>query len=98
MDRVEQLGKGVAVFVADTARKAAEKAGNIAKIVELKNRIATCEAVKKKNYMEIGKLYYEQFKDCEEELFAKQCKAIYNAENAIAELQAQIEEIVEEVK
>ena len=41
--------------------------------------------------MEIGRLYYEKFADLEDETFAKQCKAIYNAEKAIEKLNREVE-------
>ena len=47
----------------------------------------------KKNYLEIGKLYYEQFKDAEVNDFADQITAITNAKNGVEALEAKIKEI-----
>ena len=37
-----------------------------------------CEEVMKKNYLEIGKIYFEQYSDMPEHPFEKQCEAITN--------------------
>lgn len=70
-----------------------DKAKEMAEIASLKSQIGTCEDVIKKNYAEIGKLYYENFGNCAEELFAKQCRAIRNAQAGVADLEAKIKEI-----
>lgn len=72
---------------------AVDKAKDLAEIARLKSRVNTCEEVLKKNYMEIGKIYYENFGNCPEELFEKQCRNISNAETGIEELEKQIREI-----
>lgn len=70
-----------------------DKAKEMAEIASLKSQISTCEDVIKKNYAEIGKLYYENFGDCAEELFAKQCRAIQNAQAGVSDLEQKIKEI-----
>ncbi len=70
-----------------------EKAKEIAEIASLKSQIGTCEEVIKKNYAEIGKIYYENFGDSPEELFVKQCRSIKNAQNGARELEQKIKEI-----
>lgn len=70
-----------------------DKAKELAEIAKLKSQINTCEEVLKKNYLEIGRIYYENFGDTAEDLFAKQCKNIKNAQNGIEELEKQIREI-----
>ena len=92
-DVIASKGRDAAELVVDTARKTAEKAKDIAEIAALKNRIAICEDVKKKNFMEIGRIYYEQYGEAGETRFENQCKAIYNAEKGIEELQKEIENI-----
>ena len=47
----------------------------------------------KKNYLEIGKLYYEEYRDVEDAPFEKQREAITNARKGEEELQAKIEEL-----
>lgn len=71
---------------------AVDKAKELAEIARLKSQIGTCEEVLKKNYAEIGRIYYEHFGDCPEELFVKQCRSIKNALNGINELEKQIKE------
>ncbi|MED9905084.1 MAG: hypothetical protein UFG06_13025 [Lachnospiraceae bacterium] len=70
-----------------------DKAKEMAEIASLKSQISTCEEVIKKNYAEIGKIYYDNFGDCPEELFAKQCRAIKNAQAGVKDLEAKIKEI-----
>lgn len=83
----------VAETVTTKGREAADKAKEIAEIAKLKNRIATCEEVVKKNYMEIGRLFMEQYKDAEDAPFEKQRKAIKNAQAGIEDLQRKIREV-----
>lgn len=72
---------------------AVDKAKELAEIARLKSQVSTCEEVLKKNYMEIGRIYYENFGNCPEGLFEKQCRNITNAQNGIDELEKQIREI-----
>ena len=71
----------------------ADKAKEMAEIARLKSQISTCEEVIRKNYAEIGRIYYENFGDNAEELFAKQCRAIKNAQNGVSELEKKIKDI-----
>lgn len=71
----------------------ADKAKEMAEIASLKSQIGTCEDVIKKKYAEIGRIYYENFGDCAEELFAKQCRAIKNAQIGVSELEQKIKDI-----
>ena len=52
---------------------AADKAKELAAIANLKSQISTCEEVMKKNYLEIGKIYFQQYSDMPEPPFEKQC-------------------------
>mgnify|MGYP006903486150 FL=1 len=70
-----------------------DKAKQLAEIASLKSQIGTCEEVIKKNYAEIGKLYYENYANCPEELFEKQCRAITNAQAGAKELEQKIKDI-----
>ena len=70
-----------------------DKAKEMAEVASLKSQIGTCEEVIKKNYAEIGKIYYENFGDCPEEIFAKQCRAIRNAKEGVKDLEQKIKEI-----
>lgn len=88
MNFLDKLGEAVAV----KGREAADKARETAELVKLKRRIATCEEVMKKNYLELGKLYYEQYGGAPDALFEKQCRAIRNASDGAKELRKKMEE------
>ncbi len=89
MDFLEKIGDTLSA----KGREAADKAKEVAEIASLKSQISTCEEIIKKNYLEIGRLYYEQYSDMPEELFEKPCRAIRNAKNGVEELQAKIKEV-----
>lgn len=89
MDFLEKVGETITTKGKDVA----DKAKDMAEIVSLKNQINVCEDVIKKNYMEIGKQYYEDHVQCGNSAYEKQCDAIRNAENGIKELEAKIREI-----
>lgn len=79
--------------LSNTGREAADKAKELAEIASLKGQISTCEEVIKKNYLEIGRLFMEDYKDVEDAPYEKQRMAILNARKGIAELQKQIRDI-----
>ena len=89
MDFFEKMGETITT----KGKEAADKAKDVAEIVNLKNQIKVCEDVIKKNYMEIGKKYYESNADVEDAEYARQCTAIRNAEKGVKELEAKIREI-----
>lgn len=89
MDLFEKIGDTIST----KGKEAADKAKEIAEIANLRSQIATCEEVIKKNYLEIGKMYYELYGDMSEESFAKQCNAIKNARHGVEELQQKINDI-----
>lgn len=89
MDIIEKLGDTISV----KGKEAVDKAKELAEIAHLKSQIATCEEVIKKNYMEIGRIYYEQYGDMPEAPFEKACRSIKNAKGGVEELQSQIKEI-----
>lgn len=74
-------------------REVADKAKDLAEITSLKSQINTCEDVVKKNYMEIGKRYYELHGSEPEEDYEEQCRNVRNAQNGIAELEEKIKAI-----
>lgn len=90
MDFIEKIGDTVAA----KGKEAAEKAKELAEIASLKSQISACEEIIKKNYMEIGRIYYEQYKDTDlpDAAFEKQCRAIKNARHGVKELQEKIRE------
>lgn len=79
--------------VTSKGKAVADKAKQMTEIASLKSQIGTCEEVIKKNYLEIGKTYYETFGNEPEEAFQKQCRAITNAKNGIRELEQKIKDI-----
>ncbi|MCM1540583.1 MAG: hypothetical protein NC121_04915 [Blautia sp.] len=89
MDILEKIGDTISA----KGKEAADKAKELAEIANLKSQIATCEEVIKKNYLEIGKKYYELYGEMAEETFAKQCSAIKNARHGVEELQRKIDDI-----
>lgn len=89
MEIFEKVGETIAAKGKDMADKAKE----LAEIAGLRSQISTCEEVMRKNYLEIGKLYYEQFKDAEYNDFVDQCTAITNAKNGVEALEEKIREI-----
>jgi hypothetical protein len=92
MDRRKQV-KDFMRMKKDKAVKAAKKAAEIA---TLRKRIATCELVKKKNYKELGKLYYELFGSDPNEHLAKQCWGIRHAEDAKEEMKKKMQQLQQE--
>lgn len=89
MDFFERVGE----TITSKGKEVADKAKDVAEIANLRSQITACEDVIKKNYMEIGKLYYEQFKEAEYNEFVEQCTAITNAKNGIEALETKIKEI-----
>lgn len=57
MDIIEKIGD----TITEKGKVAADKAKELAAIANLKSQISTCEEVMKKNYLEIGKIYFEQY-------------------------------------
>ncbi|MBO5209876.1 MAG: hypothetical protein J6B68_11150 [Lachnospiraceae bacterium] len=86
---VSKLGETITT----KGKEVSDKAKDLAEIANLRSQIATCEEVVKKNYMEIGKMYYEQHGSMPEEQYEEQCRAISNAQIGIADLEAKIKEV-----
>lgn len=70
-----------------------DKAKELAEIASLKSQIGTCEEVIKKNYAEIGRIYYENFGSNPDELFLKQCRSIKNAQEGMKDMEQKIKDI-----
>ena len=87
MDIIEKIGDTI------TEKGKVVAAKELAAIANLKSQISTCEEVMKKNYLEIGKIYFEQYSDMPEPPFEKQCETIKNSQRAIADLQEKIEQL-----
>ena len=89
MDFFEKLGDTISA----KGKEVADKAKDAAEILRLKSQISTCEEVIKKNYLEIGKLFFEQYGEEPEAPFEKQCTAIRNARDGVKALQEKIDEL-----
>ena len=89
MDFFEKLGDTISA----KGKEVADKAKDQAEILSLKGQISTCEEVIKKNYLEIGKLFYEQYGNDADAPFEKQRTAITNARIGARELQKKIDEL-----
>lgn len=89
MDFLEKVGETITT----KGREVTDKAKDLAEIASLRGQISTCEEVIRKNYMEIGKLYYEQYKEAEYNDFTEQCTAIANAKSGVKALEEKINEI-----
>lgn len=74
-------------------KEVSDKAKDLAEIVHLKSQIKACEDTVKRNYMEIGRRYYELHASNPEEHYAEQCVAINNAQDSIVEYEQKIKEI-----
>lgn len=85
----EKLGDTISAKGKDIA----DKAKDTAEILSLKSQISTCEEVIKKNYLEIGRLFYEQYGENPDAPFEKQRNAIKNARVGVSELQAKIDQL-----
>lgn len=86
---VAKIGETISV----KGKEVTDKAKDLAEIANLKSQINTCEEVVKKNYMEIGRRYYELHGAEPEDDYDEQCRAVANAQNGIAELEGKIKEI-----
>lgn len=89
MDILEKVGGTVSA----KAKEAADKAKVMAEIMKLKSQISTCEEVMRKNYLEIGKQYFEEYGDVQDAPYEKNCRAISDARKGVDALQARIDEL-----
>ena len=92
MDFFEKVGETITIV----GKEAVDKTKSFAEIANLKSQIHACDEVIKKNYGEIGSIYYDNFGSNPEEIFVKQCKAIANAEEAKVALEEQLKELKEQ--
>lgn len=80
--------------ISGKGKEAAQTAKRMAEIANLKGQISGYESEMKKNYRNIGKAYYEAYRDkdvtCE---FEEYVQAIRDAEKAAGELQRKIDEL-----
>lgn len=89
MDFIEKIGD----MISTKGKEVADKAKDTAEILSLRGQISTCEEVIRKNYLEIGRLFYEQYGEDDDAPFVKQRKAIQNARTGVKELQVKIDQL-----
>lgn len=91
MDRnfMSKIGETISV----KGKEVTDKAKDLAEIANLKSQINTCEDVVRKNYMEIGKKYFELHGTEPDEDYEEQCRAVRNAQIGIEELEEKIKKI-----
>lgn len=91
LENAKQLAKGTGELV---SRKAAQ----VKEVLLLKSRVDTCEEMLEKNYLELGKLYFETYGAEPEEIFAKNCRNISNAQRGREEMSAALKQAEAKLK
>ncbi len=89
MDFFEKIGDTITA----KGKEVSGKAKDLAEIANLRGQIATCEEVIRKNYVEIGRLYYEREGLEPEEEYEAFCRAISNAKTGIEALEEKIRRV-----
>lgn len=89
MEFFDQLGDKVIT----KGKEITGKAKDIADIAGLKRQIASCEEKIRKNYIELGRLYYEKHGQTPEAEYDAFCWEIADAKESIEELQEQIKHV-----
>lgn len=89
MEFLDKLGDKVIT----TGKQVTEKAKDIADIAGLKRQIAVSEDVIRKNYIELGKLYYEKHGQEPEAGYDAYCWTIADAKENIEDLQEEIRKV-----
>lgn len=86
MDFMEKVGDSIVT----TGRAVTEKAKDLAEIANLKGKIHACEEDIRKNYIELGKLYFEAHGQEPEAGYDGFCWAIADAKESIEEMEEKI--------
>lgn len=73
-------------------RNVSDKAGKAKETARLKSQVRTCENIIEKNYLEIGKSYFEKYGESPDPDFEKACRSIKNAKHGVRELNKRINE------
>lgn len=79
--------------ISTKGKEVSYKAKDLAEIAALKSQIRGCEDTIRRNYIELGKLYYERQGAEPEEAYEEYCKAVSDARNSIKELEDKIKDI-----
>lgn len=88
MDFLEKLSDAVS----EKGREVSEKAKEFSEVVSLKRQIGICEDVIRKNYMEIGRRYFEKEGAEPGAEYEEFCRAISDAKTGIKDLEKRIKE------
>lgn len=94
---VDVAGKAVSDEMRDKVAGAAQAVGERAKYASRMTRLtvdcnAELERVKR-TYTEIGRLYYENYRDTADAFLAELCQQVTDANARVAELEAQMDEL-----
>ena len=94
---VDAAGKAVSDEMRDKVAGAAQAVGERAKYASRMTRLtvdcnAELERVKR-TYTEIGRLYYENYRDTADAFLAELCQQVTDANARVAELEAQMDEL-----
>lgn len=81
--------------ISSKSKEVAGKAKEMAEVAGLKGRISTEEDLIKKYYSEIGRIYFEQFGENPDAMFATQCQGIKASKEEIAKIEEKIKKLKE---
>lgn len=94
---VDVAGKAVSDEVRDKVAGAAQAVGERAKYASRMTRLTVdCNAELeriKRTYTEIGRLYYENYRDTADAFLAELCQQVTDANAHVAEMEAQMDEL-----
>lgn len=94
---VDVAGKAVSDEMRDKVAGAAQAVGERAKYASRMTRLTVdCNAELeriKRTYTEIGRLYYENYRDTADAFLAELCQQVTDANARVAELEAQMDEL-----
>jgi ribosomal protein L40E len=86
---LDNIGKTISSKSKDVAKKAKD----MAEIAGLNGKISTQEEIIRKAYIEIGKAYYEKYKNDNTNEYATECEKITLANDEILKLKSEIQAI-----
>lgn len=89
----KKIANKIGETISIKGKEVTDKTKDLVEIANLKSQIKTNEDVMKRNYTEIGRLYYELHGLEPEADYEEQCRAIENAQNTINDLEEKIREI-----
>ena len=92
-DNVKEFAGKAGDSAKDLAGKAADKAKAGGRIAKLTMEISTEKETVKKAYAEIGRLYYENYKDNPDGFFTQLCEEISLAQKNIADREGEIADL-----